>query len=289
MTPPQDAAFAVAAAKLEFDRVRARVIHFASSDPGRAILEELFPSAHLPGIREELARVTEMKALVEQEGTLPLDGIFAVGPALHRSGLEGPPLQPRDLLQIGGLLRASRTVKAFVQARRAAAPLLSDLTADLAADRVLEFNIDQAIDETEAVKATASRELQSIRRAIADRYESLRKRLQGILRQLSTGGISQEEIITTREGRMVLPVKTEFKNQVPGFIHSASASGATVFIEPADTLDLNNGRWSGFCARLRSRWPRSANRFAPRWMCSPPWTPSRPGPGTPSKSSDGSP
>jgi DNA mismatch repair protein MutS2 len=102
---------------------------------------------------------------------------------------------------------------------------------DLPFDKVLEFNIDQAIDETGAVRATASRELQSIRRAIADRYDDLRKRLEGVLRGVADMGFSQDEIITTREGRMVIPVKVEHKKRVPGFIHSASASGATVFIE----------------------------------------------------------
>jgi DNA mismatch repair protein MutS2 len=119
-------------------------------------------------------------------------------------------------------------------------PLLWDSSDRLHTDKVLEFNIDRAIDENAAVRASASRELQSIRRSIAEKYDHLRKSLESILRNVSDLGFSQEEIITTREGRMVIPVKVEHKNRVPGFIHSASASGATVFIEPTETLELNN-------------------------------------------------
>lgn len=231
---------AAALEKLEFGAIRNRLLHYAVSDPGRMLLAEIQPSASLSVVREQLARVTEMKRLLEEEGALPLEGIHPVRPALQKSGVEGSVLQPRDLLQIGALLRAARTTRSYVVKRQSVCPLLWELAEPLHADKVLEFNIEQAIDESEVVKPTASRELQSIRRAIGDRYESLKKRLQGILKSVATQGFSQEEIITTREGRMVIPVKAEFKNQVPGFIHSASSSGATVFIEPADTLDLNN-------------------------------------------------
>jgi DNA mismatch repair protein MutS2 len=226
--------------KLEFGAIRSRLLHYAVSEPGRLLVAEMQPSSSLAYVREQLARVTELKQLVVEEGALPLDGVHPVRPALQKSGVEGSVLQPRELLQIGSLLRASRTIRSFVAKRQEPFPLLWEHAEPLHADKVLEFNIEQAIDESEAVKASASRELQSIRRSIGDRYESLKKRLQGILKSVSTQGFSQEEIITTREGRMVIPVKAEFKNQVPGFIHSASSSGATVFIEPADTLDLNN-------------------------------------------------
>jgi DNA mismatch repair protein MutS2 len=226
--------------KLEFEAVKARVLHYAESEPGRRLLADLLPSTSLSTVREQLARVTEMKRLLVEEDAVPLEGIHAVRPALQKSGVEGATLQPRELLQIAALLRVSRALRAFAAKRQTDCPMLWELAEPLHADKVVEFNIEQAIDESEAVKAGASRELQAIRRSIAEKYESLKKRLQGILKNVSTQGFSQDEIITTREGRMVIPVKAEFKGHVPGFIHSASSSGATVFIEPADTLDLNN-------------------------------------------------
>lgn len=231
---------AAALEKLEFAAIKTRLLHYAASEPGRTLLADLEPSTSLSRIREELSRVSELKRFLVEEGDLPLDGIFPLRGPLQKSGLEGAVLQPRELLHVAALLKASRTLRAFVAKRRTEYSLLWELAEPLHSDKVTEFNIEQAIDESEAVKGSASRELQSIRRTIAEKYEALKKRLQGILKIASTQGFSQEEIITTREGRMVIPVKAEYKNQVPGFIHSASSSGATVFIEPADTLDLNN-------------------------------------------------
>ena len=107
-------------------------------------------------------------------------------------------------------------------------------------NKILEYNITQAIDDNGNIKDTASKELKTIRNDLVSMYELLRKQLGRILKNVSEQGLTQEDIITTRDGRMVIPVKAEQKHSVPGFIHSSSASGLTVFIEPAETLSLNN-------------------------------------------------
>jgi DNA mismatch repair protein MutS2 len=229
-----------ALSKLEFEKVRNRVLRYASSDPGREKLEQLQVMFNVHDIRGELARVSEMKRLLEQEEGCPLEGIQPIRTSTQKAAVEGMVLQPRELWQVLTTLRASRVLRSFAAKHRNEFPLLWELTETLISDKVLEYNIEQAVDETGAVRASASRELLNIRRAIADRYDSLKKRLTGILKEVSELGFSQEEIITTREGRMVIPVKVEHKNRVHGFIHSASASGATVFIEPTETLELNN-------------------------------------------------
>ena len=226
--------------KLEFDKVRQRVLRYASSDPGRDLVARMTVLVSHREIREALCKVTEMKRLLEQEEPLPLDGIHAVGEALSKAAVGGMALLPRELLQVSLTMKAARITRSFASRRKEAYPLLWQLADPLATDKVLEFNIDHAVDETGAIRPDASRELLGIRRAIADRYEDLRRRLIGILRNVAELGFSQDDIITTREGRMVIPVKSEHKNRVPGFIHSASASGATVFIEPTETLELNN-------------------------------------------------
>lgn len=232
--------FETSLTKLDFASVRQRIIRYALSDPGREIIEQLEAMTALSQIKEELARVSEMKSLLEQEEALPLEGVQPVRKALARSGVEGGVLLSREILDIGTTLRAARLVRSFMGKRREQFPLLWDSSDRLHTDKVLEFNIDRAIDENAAVRASASRELQSIRRSIAEKYDHLRNRLESILRNVADLGFSQEEIITTREGRMVIPVKVEHKNRVPGFVHSASASGATVFVEPTETLELNN-------------------------------------------------
>jgi len=233
-------AFDTACAKLEFERVKQRIIRYAAADPGRDVLQSLEISTSLDGIRREVAKVSEAKLLLEEEGDLPLAGIHPVRAALQKSAVEGSSLLPRELVQISSVARASRVLRSFLAKRKERAPLLWEMGEHLSAEKVLEYNIEQAVDDTGAVRDGASRELQAVRRAIADRYDQLKKRLEGILRTVSDQGFSQDDIITTREGRMVIPVKSEHKNRVHGFIHSASSSGATVFIEPSETLELNN-------------------------------------------------
>lgn len=232
--------FSSAIQKLEFDRVKQRVIRYAASDAGRELLESMKISSSVETIRDELNAVTELKQILIEEGGIPLDGVQPARTAIQKSGVEGMFLQPRELLQVYSILRVSRLLKSFLVKKGDVYPLTYVLLDRLFIDKILEYNIEQTVDETEAIRANASRELQSIRKAIADRYDALRKRLESILKGVSAQGFSQEEIITTREGRMVIPVKSEHKNQVRGFIHSASSSGATVFIEPSETLELNN-------------------------------------------------
>ena len=227
-------------AKLELERVRQRVLRYAASEPGAELIRQSGILTSLSDIRLALAQVSDMKRLLEEEADFPLAGVHPVESALHRSGIEGAVLLPRELLQIGSTLRAARVARSLLVKRKETSPLLWEIGEPLHTDKVLEFNIEQAIDESGAVKPTASRELQAVRRAIAEKSAQLRKRLESILRTASDLGFSQEEIITTREGRMVIPVKAEHKNRVPGFIQSASASGATVFVEPTETLEVNN-------------------------------------------------
>ena len=228
------------ASKLEFDKVRQRIVRYASSEPGRRLLAGLDIMTFPGEIREELAKVSEVKCLLEQEEPLPLDDIHDIHDAAARAAVDGMVLLPLELRHVALTLKASRLVRSFAAKRKEGYPYLWKLADPLHTDKVLEFNIDRAVDEAGAVRPDASKDLLAIRRAIADTYEELRKRLAGILRTVAELGFSQDEIITTREGRMVIPVKAEHKNRVPGFVHSASSSGATVFIEPTETLELNN-------------------------------------------------
>jgi DNA mismatch repair protein MutS2 len=232
--------FHAAIEKLELDKVRQRILRYAVSEPGRELLASLDVMTDPDDIKIRLSEVSQMKQLLEVEDELPLAGVHPVRVSLQKSGIEGSILTAREIFQVGSTMGVARTMRSFLSKQRDAHPLLWRSVDLLYVDKVLEFNIERAVDETGAVRANASRELQTIRRSIGDRSDELRRRLEGILRSVSDQGFSQEEIITTREGRMVIPVKVEHKNHVPGFIHSASASGATVFIEPTETLDLNN-------------------------------------------------
>ena len=233
--------FSPALKKLEFEKILRRISQFATTNPGKARVLTITPSVDSEWIREELRRVDEAKELVIAEGHLPLDGLKDIRPHLRKTSVEHQVLTPGELLDIAACLRVSRTIHAFLQRRKGTTPGLALLATSLFSDKIIEYNISNAIDESGQLRDTASKELQTVRRNITSLRDQLRKRLSAILRQVAEQELAQEDIITTRDGRFVIPVKTEYKHRVPGFIHSTSSSGATVFIEPAETLDLNNG------------------------------------------------
>lgn len=233
--------FSPALKKLEFEKILRRISQFAATDPGKTRVLAILPSVDPRWVGEELKRVDEAKELMVAEGHMPLDGLKDIRPHLKKTTVEHQALTPSELLDIATCLRISRTIHAFLHRRKSTIPSLALLSESLFADKVIEYNISHAIDESGQLRDSASKELQAARKNIASLRDQLRKRLSAILRQVAEQDLAQEDIITTRDGRFVIPVKTEYKHKVPGFIHSTSSSGATVFIEPAETLDLNNG------------------------------------------------
>lgn len=226
--------------KLEFDKVKKYIQRYAISDLGREHLEQLIPSLIMNEIQENLFLVTEMKLLHETDDPLPLDNLHDIRKSLHRSSIENYILSLEELRKIELVLITSNKIHTYFARRTKRYPLLSSKVKSIHIEKILEYNIHHTIDEDAKVKDSASKELQSIRRQIIDKSHTIRRSLEYILKSISNSDWVQEEIITTREGRMVIPVKSEHKNRVPGFIHSASASGATVYIEPAETLEVNN-------------------------------------------------
>jgi DNA mismatch repair protein MutS2 len=232
--------FSTAIRKLEFDRILDRLKQLVVSEPGRELAGLLLPSTSPESIQRELSRVSEAKELLIAEGSVPLDGIKSIAAALKKSSIKNHVLTSKELLDIASTLRVARGVASFTSKRQKNYPQLAASASVLFYDKVVEYNILECIDEDGKIRDTASKELRRIRQEIISTADLLRKNLGSILKRISEKEFLQEEIITTRDGRMVIPVKVEHKNHVPGFIHSSSASGATVFIEPAETLTLNN-------------------------------------------------
>ncbi|HTK83345.1 MAG TPA: endonuclease MutS2 [Bacteroidota bacterium] len=227
-------------AKLEFDKIKKHIQRYAFSAHGKEHVAQLTPSSSLTEIRTMLSEVTEMKRLINEDDMLPLDADADIRTSLRRASIENYTLSAEELRMVVQVLENARRIHSYFVRRTEHYPLLSVKCASMYADKVLEYNINQAIDTDGTVKDSASKDLSVIRRQIEDRKLSLRRHLEQLLRDVAEKEWAQEDIITTREGRMVIPIKTEHKNRVPGFIHSTSASGATVFIEPTATLDLNN-------------------------------------------------
>jgi len=225
---------------LEFEKVLGQVLRYVVTEGGRTSIQDLPIQTDIALIRSEQSLVSEAKALIESEGDIPLESMIDVSSIVRRAGVGGTTLTPKELLAITTVLRSARNVRSFVSKNRTESVVLWQLAETLYTDKILEFNIERAIEPSGDIRSDASKELRRIRRTIVEAYEALRKRLHRILREVSDHGLVQEDIITTREGRMVIPLKSEHQGRLPGFIHSASSSGATVFIEPTETLELNN-------------------------------------------------
>jgi DNA mismatch repair protein MutS2 len=226
--------------KLKFSVILDRVQRYAHSSMGKERIARCTPSSSLREIVHAHDLLNEMKTILESDEPVPLSDIHDIRTDIHRAAIEGNILTGKQLLHIGLTLKTSRELRNYFKKRSEKYPQLSLLSENLIIDKMLEHHIDGIVNEDGDIRDDASQELQKIRSAIRSVSETLRKRLERILKSLSTEGMAQEELITTRDGRMVLPVKVEYKHKVPGFIHSASASGATVFIEPAETLEINN-------------------------------------------------
>lgn len=226
--------------QLEFHRVLEHLAGFAASSMGVEHILELNPLSDEDAIRRENRMVAEARINVQNEETIPLDGIYDIRNALGYAKIQGNHLSGENFLHIGTTILALRRVREFFMGRSTQAPLLSEVCGGLHINRLLERHIQDAIDDLGNVRDSASPELRRIRRDIIDRSAALRQRLQRILRKVSEDELVTEEYVTLREGRLVLPVKTEFKRKIPGIIHGESHSGGTVFLEPAEIFDMNN-------------------------------------------------
>ena len=117
---------------------------------------------------------------------------------------------------------------------------LSGKLSDLFSDKLFEYQIEKIISEQGEVKENASADLLEIRKEIISKRNELVKSINRIIKNLKEDDIVREDYLTLRDGRMVIPIKSEHKRHIRGFIHSESATGQTVYIEPEETLDLNN-------------------------------------------------
>jgi len=226
--------------KLEFDAVKSHVATYVHSSLAVSLLKQTTPFASLRDIRYELDLVSEMKQVIVSEGEINIRFSDNCPLYLSKLSIDGAYLFAGELREIFELLNISRVSEQFFAKREKVYILLGQKSSQLFTNKILEFNIEQAIDENGNVRDNATKVLRDIRRRIAEHSNQLRKKLETLLKKCIEDGVAQDEIITTREGRMVIPIKAEYKNSVDGFIHSSSSSGLTVFIEPSETLQLNN-------------------------------------------------
>ncbi|KAF1085653.1 Endonuclease MutS2 [Sporotomaculum syntrophicum] len=225
--------------RLEFDRVKGKLIEFAASKIGRELIEELVPYSNRDEILIALAEVTEGRELLRLDPTARLDGWNDVRSQVRRCE-RGGVLDPQELWYVLQTLTACRQIKHFFSERQERYTRLHEIALGLGSFKELEKEIALAIAPGGEVLDQASERLLSIRRRLVAAQQRIKDRLNEIIRSTSYQKYLQDPIVTMREGRYVVPVKQEYRSNVPGIVHDQSASGATVFIEPMLVVEANN-------------------------------------------------
>lgn len=234
-------ALQVARRELELDKVLALVAGEALTPMAAALVRELPVSDDAAAITAALAQVTALRRLLDEGSALPLESFADLRAVFEKLRVAGVALAAEQLAQLAHMAQVARRLKAFCNEFRDSAPALGDWLDKLTPLRDFEQAVHKAIDgATFEVLDNASPALRRIRRDIEAAQQGVQKRLQQILRNAAQKELLQEDVITMRDGRFVLLVKDEFRRSVSGIVHDRSASGQTLFIEPVETVELNN-------------------------------------------------
>ncbi|MBU1919646.1 endonuclease MutS2 [bacterium] len=226
---------------LEWDRICRTAASLAASALGAERFEELRPFKTVELSLKTMDRTTEMVRLqTESSGGVPMDGLYDIRDELKRVSVEGASLEPEILLQIAATMDCSSNMKDYLRHRREKVPLLFELSDRLADLRDIARKIQKAIEPDGTVADDASAALSKIRREIRKENKALESKVQGVLEKWSAQGVLRDSVVNYREGKFVLPVKDEARRRVQGVIVDQSASGATVFMEPVETLEISN-------------------------------------------------
>lgn len=224
--------------KLELDQVLVLLAECAGSQEGKAACMRLRPSGDLEDVKELLAQTTAASELCTRKGNPNFSDIHDPVAALERAD-RGGCLQPKELLSIAGVLRSARTIKSY-QSEDEKETVLDVLFRGLTANKYLEDRIFGAILSEEEIADNASPALADIRRHMRIQSGKIRDSLQKIISSPAYAKFLRDPIITIRQGRYVVPVKSECKNDVPGLVHDVSSTGSTYFVEPLSAVNANN-------------------------------------------------
>lgn len=224
--------------KLELGAVLQLLADQACSQEAKSRCMALEPVTDADDVRQLQTQTSAACRLIVQKGSPGLSGIQDVSASLARAD-RGGSLSAGELLKIAAVLRVARNVKNYAETD-AVSSVLDPWFLDLVGNKYLEEKIDSAIISEEEIADAASPELSDIRRHIRIQSAKIRDSLQKVISSPTYAKYLREPIITIRSDRFVVPVKSEFKGQVPGLVHDVSSTGSTFFIEPMSAVNANN-------------------------------------------------
>ncbi len=224
---------------LEFPALRSLVRRFAQTESARELIDQLEPARNVAQLKNDLQRLAEMIALRSRGARISFDGIVDATISIARLRIEGTALEPTALLDLARLCARALEARAAIAAERDLAPALFETVRPLSVGlEKLAKNITNKILPSGELDDRASPQLASIRRELANARSRITRSLESLMRRSSEA--IQEELVTVRNDRFVIPVRADHQSRIKGVAHGSSSSGATVFIEPLETIEANN-------------------------------------------------
>ncbi|MBL0386360.1 endonuclease MutS2 [Tumebacillus sp. ITR2] len=226
---------------LEYDKIREQVVSMASSSLGKDMARDLYPSTQLEEVETWQQQTAEGVTVYRLRGLIPMGGIHDNRGPLRRTTMGGT-LTALELLDIADTIMGGRRLKKFLHDthEEEALPHLIAISEVIPELRDVEEDVRSCIDENAAVRDTASPELRRIRGEIRTMNARIKDKLDNIMRSSSYQKMLQEQLVVQRNDRYCVPVKIEFRGSFDGIVHDQSASGNTLFIEPAAVVQMSN-------------------------------------------------
>ena len=225
--------------KLELDKILELLSAEAWSDIAKENVLKITPFYDIDEIKSELAKTDEAFVFASKYGTPRFYNVKDVAFSAGRAS-QGATLSLRELLDIGLVLREISGLVSWYDQCGGIENSLHEYFAQLTPNKSLETTITHAIISEEELSDGASPELARIRKAIARRSAGIKEQLDKLIKSQTTQKYLQEALVTQRDGRYVVPVKTEYRSQISGLVHDTSSSGSTLFIEPMSVVEANN-------------------------------------------------
>lgn len=224
---------------LEFDKICEMLATYAPTEGSKMSAKLLMPSDDFETVLKRQRRTSDAKRLCDAKGMPSFGMVKDVSASCERAD-KGAILSPGELLAIASVLRTARTLYDYCHGNHLFDTVLDEIFDRLLPNRTLEEKISRSIISEELIADEASEALANIRRQIRITNNKIKETLQKYVQGGTHAKYLQENIVTTRNGRYVIPVKAECKNEVKGLIHDTSSSGATIFVEPVAVVEANN-------------------------------------------------
>jgi DNA mismatch repair protein MutS2 len=230
--------------KIGFDKIRQILASKCLSPLGEERVEEMLFSSDYIHITDALSQTEEFIRIIQEEDNFPTNYFLDVRPSLRNIRIEGTWIDEIALFDLRRSLQTIRDIVSFLKKEdeeNTAYPYLYALAGEVIVFPQLISRIDNILDKFGRIKDNASSELNRIRKDIAHVAGGISRSLNAILRSAQSEGLVEKDVTPTmRDGRLVIPVAPAFKRKIKGIVHDESASGKTVFIEPAEVVEANN-------------------------------------------------